>query len=143
MLQGPGDLRRQFVVQAIDEVTDVVGDVADMQTFSPPVAGIEDFLEVIQDRDNRVILRQRTMAQVVDDTDFGIGLDDTISQARQLFFQAEVGSHDVASMGTNRGQRKSEVPGENGAVQSRERAVGWGEWCVRSTRTEAAVGHRM
>ena len=44
--QGAGDLLRQLVVQAVDQVADVVLDVADVQVLPPPVAGIEDVEQV-------------------------------------------------------------------------------------------------
>ena len=44
--QGAGDLLRQLVVEAVDQVADVVLDVADVQVLPPPVAGVENVQQV-------------------------------------------------------------------------------------------------
>ena len=43
---GPGDLQRQLIVQPVDQVAHVVGDVAQVQPVAAAIARIEDLLEV-------------------------------------------------------------------------------------------------
>ena len=66
----------QAVVQAVDQVADVVGDVAEVQVLAATVAGIEDLPQIGQDVDDLPVARQRRMAQVVDRAAFLVGLDD-------------------------------------------------------------------
>ena len=82
VLQGAGDLRRQRVVQAVDQVADVVGDVADVQPLTAAIAGVEDVLQVLDRRDDLFVFGQRAMPQVVDRADGGVGLDDFVGQVR-------------------------------------------------------------
>ena len=55
--QGPANLRRQLVVETVDEVTDMVGDVAEVEVLAPPVARVEDLLEILTGGDDRLVLR--------------------------------------------------------------------------------------
>ena len=89
----PADLHGQRVVQPVDQVADVVGDVAQVQAVAAAIAGIEDFLEVLGGGDDRVVVRQRAVAQVVDAADLGVGVDDPLGQHRQAFFESNVGGH--------------------------------------------------
>ena len=50
--EGPGDLLGQAVVEAVDQVADVVGDVPHVEVLPPAVAGIEDLAEVVEDLDD-------------------------------------------------------------------------------------------
>src|SRR5205823_2409726 len=62
--QRPGDLLRELVVQAVDQVADVILDVADVQVLAAPVAGVEDVHDVGQDLDDDLTARQGTVAEV-------------------------------------------------------------------------------
>ncbi len=44
--QRPADLLGERVVQPVDQVADVVGDVAQVQAVAAAIAGIEDLLQV-------------------------------------------------------------------------------------------------
>ena len=89
----PADLLGQLVVQPVDQIAHVVGDVAQVQPVAAAIAGIEDLLQVFGSVDDRVVVRQRAMAQVVDRADLGVGLDDPLGQLGQVFFEAKVGGH--------------------------------------------------
>ena len=95
--QRPGDLRGQLVVQAVDQVADVVGDVAQVQALAAAIAGVEDLLQVLGGRDDDFVVGQRAVAQVADRADLGVGLHDALGQLGQLFFEAQVGSHGCRS----------------------------------------------
>ena len=64
--EGAGDLLGQPVVQAVDQLADVVRNVAPIQILPPAVAGVEDLPQIAQDVDDFAIARQRAMAEVVD-----------------------------------------------------------------------------
>ena len=83
MAEGAGDLLGQAVVQAVDQVADVVGDVAQVQVLPAAVAGVEDLPEVGQDLDDLPVARQRRVAQVMDRAAFLVGLDDASRDRRQ------------------------------------------------------------
>ena len=83
--EGPGDLLGELVVQAVDQVADVVLDVADVQVLPAAVAGVEDLAEVVEDLDDLAIARQRRVAEVVDPAAFLVGLDDPLGQAPGAF----------------------------------------------------------
>ena len=93
MPQGPGDLLRQLVVQAVDQVADVVFDVADVQVLPAPVAGIEDVHQVGEDVDDGFAAGQRLVAEVVDVPALGVGGDQRLGDLGQTFLQANVGGH--------------------------------------------------
>ena len=93
VLQGAGDLPRELVVQAIDQVADVIRHVADVQPFAAAIAGIENLLEILQAADDLVVVRQRAVAEVVDRAGRFVAGDDPVGQPRKLLFEANVGSH--------------------------------------------------
>ena len=95
--QGPADLRRQLVVETVDEVADMVGDVAEVEVLAPPVARVEDLLEVLTGSDDRLVLRQRAVPEVLDRGDVLIRLHDPPGELRELFLDAKVGSHGTRS----------------------------------------------
>jgi hypothetical protein len=80
MLQRSSDLRGQSIVQTIDQITHMVGDVADVQALAATIAGVQDVLQVFECRDHLVVLGQWAMPQVIDRGDAGIGLDNLIGQ---------------------------------------------------------------
>ena len=59
-------------MQTIDQVTDVILDIAVMQVLSAAVPGIDDLFEVLNAGHNRVVLRQGAMPEVIDFADFEI-----------------------------------------------------------------------
>ena len=79
----PADLQRERVVQPIDQIADVIGDVAQMESVAAAIAGIENLLEVFRGGDDRFVVRQRAMAQVADAAYLGIRIDDPLGQDRQ------------------------------------------------------------
>ena len=83
--QRPADLHGQRVVQPVDQIAHVIGDVAQVQAVAAAVAGIEDFLEVLGGRDDRLVVGQRAVAQVADPPHFGIRVDDPLRQHRAGF----------------------------------------------------------
>ena len=100
MSKCPADLRRQLVVQPIDQVANVIGDVAQVQTFAPSVSWIEDLFQILDRPDDHVVIRQWTMPQVIDRADVGIRLHDSLRELGQLFFHAKIGSHEWESSGS-------------------------------------------
>ena len=73
-----GDLLSEPGVQAVDQVADMIGDVAKMQVLATSVAGVKDLPQVGQDVHDFAVAGQRRMAQVVDCAAFLIGLDDLL-----------------------------------------------------------------
>ena len=53
-------------MQPVDQVAHVVGDVAHVQAVAAAVARVEDLLEVLGGRDDRFVVGQRAVPQVVD-----------------------------------------------------------------------------
>ena len=84
---------RQRVVQPIDQVAHVVGDIAQVQAVAAAIAGIENLLEVLGGGDDRVVVGQRAVAQVVDAAHLGVGVDDPLGQHGQALFESNVGGH--------------------------------------------------
>ena len=82
--QSPPDLDGEFVVEAVDQVAHVVGDIAEVEVFAAAIAGIEDILEILADRDDRLVVGQRAVTEVVDRGDILVRLDDPPRQFRQL-----------------------------------------------------------
>ena len=80
-------------MQAVDQVADVVADVAEVQAFAAAVAGVEDFLELVRGGDDLVVVRQRAVAEVVDLAHVVVGVDDPLGEFGELVFESEVGGH--------------------------------------------------
>ena len=55
-----------------------------MQPFLPTVAGIDDFLQVLDDLNDDVVVGQRAVSQVIDRAHLSEGVDDTLGQLREL-----------------------------------------------------------
>ena len=70
----PGDLQRQLIVHPIDQVARVVGDVPHVQPVAPAETRIEHFPQVANHGNDRLVIRQRAVADVVQRADLGIGL---------------------------------------------------------------------
>ena len=93
--QRSANLRGELVVQPVHEVTYVIGDVAHVQVLPAPVAGVENLLEILAGRHNRLIVRQRAVAEIMDRRHVVIRLDDPPREFRQLFLDADVGGHGI------------------------------------------------
>ena len=63
-----------------------------------------NLFQILAGRDDHVVVRQRAMAQVVDRRDLAIGLHDPVGQLGQLFFEAEIGGHDLIILGVKIGK---------------------------------------
>ncbi len=81
-------------MQAVDEIADMVGDIAHVQPFPAAVARVEDLLEILAGADYDLVVRERAVAQVVDRAELGVGLHDPLGQFGKLFFTAKIRSHD-------------------------------------------------
>jgi len=80
-------------MQFIYQISHVIEHVTAMQTFSATKAREENFSQILNGRDDHIVIRQWAVAQVVDRTDFVIRLNDALSKTGQLLFQAEIGCH--------------------------------------------------
>jgi hypothetical protein len=60
------DLDNQAIMQTIDQVTDVVTNIAQVQPLTAAISGKEDFPHVLQGDDHFLVARQWTVIQVVD-----------------------------------------------------------------------------
>jgi hypothetical protein len=69
-------------VQRVDEISDVVDDVVEVQVFAAAITGEQDFFKVLRDLDHLPRVRQWAVAQVVDRSDVGVRSDDAVSQLR-------------------------------------------------------------
>ena len=87
--QGAGDLLRQLVVQAVDQVADVVLDVAHVQVLPAPVAGIEDVQQVAEDLDDGLAAGQRLVAEMAGPAALGVRGDDGLGDLRQALPSGE------------------------------------------------------
>jgi hypothetical protein len=94
MAQGSGNLLGQLVMQAVDQVADVVLDVADVEVLPADEAGIEHVHQVRDDFDNRFAARQGFVAEVVDPAALGVRRHEGFRDLRQSFLETKVGSHD-------------------------------------------------
>ena len=93
MSQCPGDLLRQPVMQAVDQVANVIGDIAEVQILPFPIAGIQNFSQIVGDFHDHIDTWQGAMSQVVDGFDFVIGVDDPVRQLGQAFLQTNISGH--------------------------------------------------
>src|SRR5262245_50790714 len=93
MAQSAGDLHRQLVVQAVDQVPNVILDVAHVQVLSAHVTGIKNVEQVGDALDDGFAARQRLVAQVIDVPAISVGGHKGLGDLRQTFFQANVSSH--------------------------------------------------
>jgi len=91
---GAEDLLGQLVVQAVDEIADVVFDVAQVQVLPSAVARVHDLQEIIQDFDDGVAARQRSVAQMVEPAALGVRADESFDDFRQGFFESQIGGHE-------------------------------------------------
>ncbi len=91
--QGPGDLLGELIVQAVDQIAHVVGDVAQVQPVAPPVAGKDDVFQAFQDLHDRFVVGQRAMPQMGDRAQLRVGLNNAVGQIGQGLFDANVGRH--------------------------------------------------
>ena len=91
--EGPGDLLGQPVVQAVDQVAHVVGDVAHVQVLPAAVARVEDLAQVGQDLDHLAIAGQWAVAQVMDRPAFLVGLDDPLGDRGERLLEPRVRGH--------------------------------------------------
>ena len=127
--QGAADLRGEPVVQPVDELADVVADVAAVEAFAAAVAGVEDLFQLVGGGDDLVVVRQRAMAEVVDLADVVVGADDPLGELGELVFEAEVGRHGGNApavghaLGWSREIRETCSAKENG-VRKKARRVG-------------------
>ena len=95
--QGPGDLLGQLVVQPVDQVADVIFDVADMQILPAHVAGVEDIHQIGEDVDNGFPAGQRLMAEVIDVPALGVRGHQRFGDLGQTFLQPYVCCHGCLS----------------------------------------------
>jgi hypothetical protein len=57
VLQGTGDLPGQLIVQAVDQIAHVIGDVPDVQPFAAAVPWVENVLQIGDAFDDFVVIR--------------------------------------------------------------------------------------
>ena len=86
----------ELVVQPVDQVADVVGDVAQVQAVAAAIARVEDLLEILGRGDDLLVVGQRAVAQVVDRAHLVVRLHDPIGQFGERFFDIQVGSHIIS-----------------------------------------------
>jgi hypothetical protein len=87
-------LLSERIVQPIDQIADVIGHIPQMQPVPPPIAGIENFFQVLRRGDDRFVIGQRAMPEMANIPHFGIRIDDPLGQHRQVIFYAKISSHD-------------------------------------------------
>ena len=75
----------------------MVGDVAEVEVLAPPVARVKDLLEILTGSDDRLVLWQRAVPEVLDRGDVLIRLHNPPGEFRELFLDAKVGSHETRS----------------------------------------------
>ena len=91
--QRAADLRRQAIVETIDQVADVVADVAVVEPLAAAIAGEHDLVQFVDRGDDLVVPRQRAVIEMVHLPVAIVRGDDARGDVGQLVFQAEVGGH--------------------------------------------------
>ncbi len=82
MLQGATDLNGQQIVQLVDQIANVILDVAGMQPGATTIAGIQHVLQIHEHFNDRVVVGQRAVAKMVDAVIGTICRHDTLGQIR-------------------------------------------------------------
>ena len=80
-------------MQAVDQVADVIADIAEVEVLAAPVAGEEDLAEVRQDLDDLAVAGQRRMPEMVRPAALLIRPDDPLGQRGQRLLEPNVGRH--------------------------------------------------
>ena len=83
--QSAADLLGELVVQPIDQIAHVVGDIPQMEILAASVAGVENLLEVLARGDDRVVVGERAVAEIVDCGNVLIRLHNPARELGQLF----------------------------------------------------------
>ena len=122
--EGAADLRRELVMQAVHEVAHVVGHIAEVQVLAPPVAGVEDLLEILAGPDDRLVVRERAVAEVMDRGDRLVGLHDPPGELGQLFLETDVCGHGVDRRIGPRPQQQTKAQPPPYAAKNATRTVG-------------------
>ena len=84
-------------MKPVDEVADVVGDIAEVEILAAPVARVENLLEILAGRDDRLIVGEGAVAEVLDRGDVLVRRHDPSRELGQLFLDADVGGHGTRS----------------------------------------------
>ena len=92
--QGPGDLRRQLVVQGIDQAADVVLDIADMEILPATETGVDDLIKIADDVHDAFAAGQRLMPEMIDPTALGVAGHQGFGDLGESFLDTQIGSHD-------------------------------------------------
>ncbi len=92
--EGTSDLLRQPLVQAVDQDTNVLDDVAPSQILPAARAGIKDLPQIVQDVDDFAIAGKGAVAEVVDAAALVVGLDDPQRERGQRLLQKNLGTQD-------------------------------------------------
>ena len=80
-------------MQAVDQVTNMIGNIPKMQSFPTAISGIKNFKKIFHNGPNHLVTRQRTMSKMIDRANLRIGCHHTVGQFRKLFFEAHIGRH--------------------------------------------------
>ena len=90
----PADLLGEFVVQDIDQPTDVIADVPDVQVLAFAVTGIHHLAQVGNNIRHRLAARQRLVAQVVQPAATAVRVQELFRDGLQFrFSRANIRSH--------------------------------------------------
>jgi hypothetical protein len=92
--QRAANLGCEAIVQSVDQLTDVVADIAAVETFTAAIAGEDDFLELLGSGDDFIVAGERAMTEVVDRANLFVGANDAIGQFGELIFESKVAGHD-------------------------------------------------
>lgn len=93
MNQRAGDLRGEFIVQSIDKVSDMIRNIARVQTFASAKSRVENILDILKDLNDDFVFRQGAMPEVIDAVASLVGSDDCVGQAWQLLFESRIAGH--------------------------------------------------
>jgi len=87
------DLLSQLVVQAVDQVANVVEDVSEMEILATSIAGEDDFLEIAGDINDGIVAGKGAVSQVMNLSDLSECVDDALGQFPKFFLASKIGSH--------------------------------------------------
>ena len=112
-----------------------------MQTIAAAIPGIENLLQILGRGNERFVVRQRTMPQVVDGAHLGVRSHQALGQLGQLLFKSKVGRHRQDSRReTTRAEKNSPNEGNAFALEGR-RCPGYAGHVQRHTqRRDARFG---
>jgi hypothetical protein len=68
-----------------------------MEILSAPIARIENLLQILASRDDRLVVRERAVTEIMNRGDRLVGLHDPSGELGQLLLETDVCGHEIGS----------------------------------------------